>query len=134
MKKVVSYLVLWVMDWWQSHLGLGAHLRRWQRKQNVKRRMWIFLHPNWDESSHLVFRGQNPLKLLYSIMILNTIPLAYKARPIKWKGNKCTLKIETKGGFWVVVDCKHKYNPNWDNGTILHTQGVVTLYYRKQSP
>ncbi len=31
--------------------------------------------------SHLVDRGQNPLKLLYSIMILNTISLLYKARP-----------------------------------------------------
>jgi hypothetical protein len=29
-----------------------------------------------------VSRGQNPLKLLYSIMILNTIVLHYKAGPI----------------------------------------------------
>jgi hypothetical protein len=32
-----------------------------------------FSQPNEIESSHLVSRGQNPLKLLYSIMILNTI-------------------------------------------------------------
>ncbi len=25
------------MDWWQNHLRLGAHLRKWQRKQNVKK-------------------------------------------------------------------------------------------------
>jgi hypothetical protein len=25
-------------------VGLGAHLRKWQRKQNIKRWMWIFLH------------------------------------------------------------------------------------------
>jgi predicted double-glycine peptidase len=42
LKKLVSYLVLWDLDWWQSHLGLGAHLRRWHRKQIVKRWMWIF--------------------------------------------------------------------------------------------
>jgi hypothetical protein len=29
-----------------------------------------FLQPNSDESSHLVYKGQNPLKLLYT---LNTI-------------------------------------------------------------
>jgi len=29
LEKVVSYLVLWVMDWWQSQLGLSAHSRRW---------------------------------------------------------------------------------------------------------
>jgi hypothetical protein len=46
LKKVVSYLILWFMDWWQSHLRLGAHLRKWQRKQNVKRWMWIFFQPN----------------------------------------------------------------------------------------
>jgi hypothetical protein len=45
-KKIVSYSVLWIMNWWQSHFGLGAHLRRWQRKQNIKRWMWIFLQPN----------------------------------------------------------------------------------------
>jgi hypothetical protein len=43
----------------------------------------IFLQPNYYESSHLVDRGQNPLKLLYSIMILNTISLPYKATPTK---------------------------------------------------
>jgi hypothetical protein len=37
-----KYLILWIMDWWQSNLRLGAHLKRWQRKQNVKRWMWIF--------------------------------------------------------------------------------------------
>ncbi len=41
-KKIVSYLILWIMDCWQSHLGLGAHLKRRWRKQNVKRWMWIF--------------------------------------------------------------------------------------------
>ncbi len=35
-KKKVSYLVLWIMNWWQSHLGLDAHLRRWQTKQTSK--------------------------------------------------------------------------------------------------
>jgi len=35
-------LMLWIMDWWQSHLEMGAHLRRWQRKQIVKRWMWNF--------------------------------------------------------------------------------------------
>jgi hypothetical protein len=38
---------------------------------------------NRIESSHLVFRGQHTLKLLYSITILNTISLPCKARPIK---------------------------------------------------
>jgi len=37
LEKVVSYLVLEVMDWGQSDLGLGAHLTRWLRKKNVKR-------------------------------------------------------------------------------------------------
>ncbi len=27
-------------------LGASAHLKRWERKQSVKRWMWIFLHPN----------------------------------------------------------------------------------------
>lgn len=44
--------------------------------------MCIFLQPNQGEASHLVCRVQNPLKLLYSIMILNTISLPYKAGPI----------------------------------------------------
>jgi hypothetical protein len=34
------------------------------------------------EASHLVSKRQNPLKVLYSIMILNTISLPYKAGPI----------------------------------------------------
>ncbi len=29
LEKLVSYLVLWVMDWWQSQLRLSAHLKRW---------------------------------------------------------------------------------------------------------
>jgi hypothetical protein len=36
-----------------------------------------------DESSQLVGRGQNPLKLVYSIMILSTISLPYTAEPTK---------------------------------------------------
>jgi hypothetical protein len=35
-----------------------------------------------NHPSHLVDRGQNLLKLLYFIMILNTIYLPYKAWPI----------------------------------------------------
>jgi hypothetical protein len=50
LKKVVSYLVLYVMNWWQIHiqiqLRMGAHLWRWRRKQNVKRWMWILLQVN----------------------------------------------------------------------------------------
>jgi hypothetical protein len=34
-------------------------------------------------SFHLVDRGQNPLKPLYSIMIMNIISMPYKAGPIK---------------------------------------------------
>ncbi len=54
-----------------------------KESKKFKRWMWIFLQPNSDESSHLVSRRQNPLKLLYSIIILNTISLHYKAEPIK---------------------------------------------------
>jgi hypothetical protein len=77
-KKEVSYLILWVMDMdrWQSHLRLGAHLKRWQKKQNVKTWTWIFLQLNEDESSHLLSRGQNPLSY-YTRMILKTISLPY---------------------------------------------------------
>jgi hypothetical protein len=39
-EKLVSDLDLWIMDRWQSQPS--AHMRRWQRKQNVKRWMWIF--------------------------------------------------------------------------------------------
>jgi hypothetical protein len=35
------------------------------------------------KSAHLVSRGQNPLKLLYSIMILNTISLASQGKANK---------------------------------------------------
>ncbi len=35
--------------------------------------MRIFLQLNLDESTYLVSRGQNPLKLLYSMMIVKTI-------------------------------------------------------------
>jgi hypothetical protein len=71
LEKIFSYVVLWLyiddkVNW------LGAQLRRWQRKQNVKRWMWIVSQPNWHESFHLVDRGQNPLKLLHFIMTLNT--------------------------------------------------------------
>jgi hypothetical protein len=38
--KIFSYFLLWWL--WQKWIGLGAHLRRWQRKQNVKIWMWIF--------------------------------------------------------------------------------------------
>jgi hypothetical protein len=31
-KKLVWNLILWIMNWWQPHLRLGAHLKRWQRK------------------------------------------------------------------------------------------------------
>ncbi len=46
LENIVSNLILWIMDWWQSHLELGAHLKWWQRKQNVKRWMWIFNNQN----------------------------------------------------------------------------------------
>jgi hypothetical protein len=36
-----------------------------------------------DESSNLVSRGQNPLKPLYSIMIIYTISMPYKSGSIK---------------------------------------------------
>jgi hypothetical protein len=45
-KKIVSYLVLWIMNWWQSHLGLGAHLTRWQRKTKCQKMNVNFLQPN----------------------------------------------------------------------------------------
>jgi hypothetical protein len=48
------------------------------QKKNVN-----FSQPNEDESSHLVSKGQNPLKLVYSIMILNTIKFPYFADLIK---------------------------------------------------
>jgi hypothetical protein len=38
-------------------LRAGAHLKRRERIKNVKRWMWIFLQPNYDESPHLDSRG-----------------------------------------------------------------------------
>jgi hypothetical protein len=58
--KIVSCLILWVMDWWQSHMGLGAHLKRWEEKAKCQK-------------MNVNSRRQNPLNLLYFIMILNTI-------------------------------------------------------------
>jgi hypothetical protein len=69
--KIVSYLILWVMDWWQSHMGLGAHLKRWEEKAKCQK---------MNENS----RRQNPLNLLYFIMILNTIHGPYKAWATRW--------------------------------------------------
>ncbi len=45
-KKMVSYLVLWIMNWWQSHLGPDAHLRRWQRKTKCQKMNVNFLQLN----------------------------------------------------------------------------------------
>ncbi len=106
---------------WQSHLRLGTHLTRWHRKQNVKRWMWILLRPNSDESSHLVYEGQNPLKLLYSIMILNTIKkndhqalrpsnhaLPYTCDPLKVNYKKKSLQSNKKIKRW-----ERKSKLNW---------------------
>jgi hypothetical protein len=38
-KKKIIHILLWIMDGGQSHLGLGAHLRRWHRKQIIKGEM-----------------------------------------------------------------------------------------------
>jgi len=54
-------------------IGLDAHLRRWQRKENVKRRMWIVLQPNWHESTHLVDRGKIPLSYLNHYKVAHII-------------------------------------------------------------
>jgi hypothetical protein len=45
----------------------------------------ILFQPNYHESSHLVSKGQNPIKLLYSIIILNTISLPSNNK--SWKKN-----------------------------------------------
>jgi hypothetical protein len=45
-EKVVLYLVLWIINRWQSHLGPKLMVWRWWGKQNVKKWMWIFLQPN----------------------------------------------------------------------------------------
>jgi hypothetical protein len=52
-------------------MGLGAHLKRWEEKAKCQK-------------MNVNSRGQNPLKLLYFIMILNTISMPYKAWPTKW--------------------------------------------------
>jgi hypothetical protein len=51
-------------------MGLGTHLKRWEEKAKCQK-------------MNVNYRGQNPLKLLYFIMILNTIPMPYKAWPTK---------------------------------------------------
>jgi len=71
------------MDWLQESLGTWCTFEEAAEKTNCQKMNVNFLEPNYlDESSNLVSRGQNPLKLLYSIMILNTISLACKAGPI----------------------------------------------------
>ncbi len=65
---------LWIGDkvtWGWVHIWGGGK----ENKMTKERWMWIFLQSNSNESSHLVPRGQNPFKLLYSVMILNTISL-----------------------------------------------------------
>ncbi len=78
MAKIFSYLVLWLwigdkINWSRCTFEKVAHEIKCQR-MNVN-----FLQPNQDESSSLVDKAQNPLKLLYFIMIINKISLPYKA-------------------------------------------------------
>jgi len=85
--KIVLYLVLWVMDWCKS-LGAGwVHIwRGWERNKVSKEKCESFYNQIRMESSHLVSKGHDPLKLLFSIMILNTTSLPYKA--LKWDTQK----------------------------------------------
>jgi hypothetical protein len=43
LEKIVSNLILWIMDWWQSNLRLGAHLKRWQRQKKMSKDECAFL-------------------------------------------------------------------------------------------
>ncbi len=65
--KIVSNLILWIVDCWQSHLGLGAHLKGWQRKRNVKR--WT----SWGE-----FQGEG------SVLGIASCCKNTGGGPIKW--------------------------------------------------
>jgi hypothetical protein len=68
------------MDWLQESLATWCTFEEAAEKTNCQKMNVNFLEPIYlDESSNLVSRGQNLLKLLYSIMILDTIFLACTA-------------------------------------------------------
>jgi hypothetical protein len=50
--NIVSYLILWLMDWWQNQLGLGAHLKRWGEKNQISKDAFESFH-NQIKMNHL---------------------------------------------------------------------------------
>jgi hypothetical protein len=63
-------------------LGIGCTIYKVAEKAK-RLKVYVNAFATKLEQSHLVSRAQNALKLLYSIMIHNTISLPYKVGPIK---------------------------------------------------
>jgi hypothetical protein len=74
-EKVVLYLVLWIINWWQSHLGPKLMVWRWYGENKMSKNECEFSYNQIRmKSISPKFRGPKiPLELVYSIMILNTI-------------------------------------------------------------
>jgi hypothetical protein len=101
LENVFSYLVLWL---WigDKVLWVSCTFEKLVEKTKGQKMNVNFLQPNWDESFDLGDRRQNTLKLLYFIMIINTISMPYKARPTTKVGNG----IEDKK--WKLWTCQNK--------------------------
>ncbi len=70
----ISYLVLWL--WIGDKVSwVGCTFEELANKTKCQKMNVNVLQPNWDESFDLGDRRQNTLKLLYFIMILNTISM-----------------------------------------------------------
>jgi hypothetical protein len=56
---------------------VGCTFEEVAKKTKCQKMSVNFLQPNYNESFHLVYKGQITLKLLYSIINFNTISLPY---------------------------------------------------------
>jgi hypothetical protein len=121
------------MDYGLVTKSLGARCTFEEvEKSFVRRWMWFFYNQSFD----LISRGQNPLKLLYYIMIPNTISLPYKEKPTNTQGKfemltkfvKCkvwTLMLLTK----ILIRCGcDQFYGHWDCGHFRRFEETCILH------